>query len=211
MNREQAIDRLFSKARRYCREVGYDTKWVYQVSRDTITPQKFFEEYTYVVYACNFKVTHLKGLWKPLSEAYGNYRVLDGARRQTVLNVIDNERKWNAVHRTALIMQGFGWDEFRKLCLDEINSMTLLGFIGPVPKFHLARNLGFDVAKPDRWMYRIANKTGWESVSSMCEYLFKKHGLSVKETDIILWKYASDRGDTKGLRYIEGKCKRQGC
>ena len=194
MNREQAIDKLFSKAQRYCRGIEYDAKWVYQVSPDTITPQEFFEEYIWVVYACNFKVTHLGGLWKPLCEAYGNYEALDGSRRQAVLNVIDNERKWSAVHRTALMMQGFGWDEFRKLCLDEIDSITLLGFIGPVTKFHLARNLGFDVAKPDRWMCRIANKTGWESVSSMCEYLSEKHGLSVKEVDIILWEYASDLG-----------------
>lgn len=194
MNREQGTDRLFSEAQRYCRERDYDTKWVYKVSPDTIAPQEFFEEYIWVVYACNFDVTHLEDLWKPLREAYGKYDSLDRTSRQGVLDVINSERKWNAVYRTALIMQGFGWNEFRKLCLDEIDSMTSLGFIGPVTKFHLARNLGFDVAKPDRWMCRIANRLGWESVNSMCEYLSKKYSMSMKEIDITLWKYVSDLG-----------------
>jgi hypothetical protein len=91
-------------------------------------------------------------------------------------------------------MQMFRWDDFRKTYLDTIDSMTGLGFIGPKTKYHLARNLGFDVAKPDRWLCRIAEKLGWESVDSMCDYLANKHGLKVKEIDIILWKYVSDLG-----------------
>lgn len=194
MQREQSTDDFFAKAQEYVRRIEYDTKWVHKVSPDSVTPQDFFREYIWVVYACNFKATHLEQLWERLYSAYGCYETMDVSRKQTVLNVINNERKWNAVYRTALMMQGFGWDEFRKLFVDEIESMTALGFIGTQTKFHLARNLGFDVAKPDRWMRRIANKFGWENVSYMCEYLAKKHGIKAKEVDIILWKYVSDLG-----------------
>jgi hypothetical protein len=53
-------------------------------------------------------VTHVQDLWKPLREAYGKYGTLDGIRRQGVLNVINNEHKWNAVYHTALIIRDSG-------------------------------------------------------------------------------------------------------
>jgi hypothetical protein len=51
MNRGEGTDRLFSKAQRYCREIDYDTKWVYRVSLDTIALQEFLKEYIWVFYA----------------------------------------------------------------------------------------------------------------------------------------------------------------
>lgn len=194
MQREQSTDEFFSKAQEHIRKIGYDTKWVHEVSPDCIAVQEFFVEYIWVVYACNFKVAYLERLWDPLRQAYGSYETLDMSRMQTVLNIINNKAKWKAVYRTAIKMQFLGWDEFKKAYLNSIDSLTWLDFIGPVTKFHLARNLGFDVAKPDRWMCRMAEKLGWENVASMCDYLAKKHGLKVKEVDIILWKYSSDLG-----------------
>ena len=194
MNKEKAIDIVFHSARMYVREIGYDTAWVNEVSIDKITAQDFFGEYIWVVYSSGFKVSRLESLKKGLYRAYGDYRALDVGHRENVLNVINNKSKWNAVYRTAVAMQMFDWDDFKETYLDTIDSMMGLDFIGPKTKYHLARNLGFDVAKPDRWMCRLTEKLGWESVDSMCSYLSKKHDLKVKEIDLILWKYVSDLG-----------------
>jgi hypothetical protein len=74
--------------------------------------------------------------------------------------------------------------------------MTALKFIKDETKFHLARNLGFDVAKPDRWMKRIAENFECETVGQMCKYLSKKHNMPVKQIDLVLWKFARDTKQT---------------
>jgi hypothetical protein len=194
MEREQATDEFFFNAQEHILKIGCDTSWVHENSPEEITPEKFFGEYIWVVYASGFSVNRLEQLRESLYDAYGDYETLTGSRKQTVLNVINNQRKWNAIYRTARMMQESSWDEFKERYLNSIESMTALDFIGPVTKFHLARNLGYNCAKPDRWMCKIADKLGWPNVDSMCMYLAEKHGFELKEIDIILWEYASDLG-----------------
>lgn len=191
---EQTLDEYFKAARKYLEEIGYGTKWVYDVSPESISPQYFFEQYIWVVYACNFEVRILEQLEGDLYRAYGDYETFDETRRVAVLGVINNIRKWNAVYNTAIKLQYLGWHDFKKTYLAGIESMTALKFIGPVTKFHLARNLGFDKCKPDRHMCRLKESFGYSSVDEMCRYLAKKYGLQVKEIDLILWKYVISQG-----------------
>ncbi len=193
MKRKQ-LNEYFEEAVEYVRKIGFKTSWVRKVSPNAISPQHFFKEYVWVVYACNFEVDILEQHRNALYRAYGNYRVLDVTRKDAVLAIIHNIPKWNAVLETARKMQYISWRDFKEAYLSSIDSMTALKFIKDVTKFHLARNLGFDVAKPDRWMKRIAQRFECESVKQMCQYLSKKHNLQVKEIDLILWKYASDCG-----------------
>ncbi|MCL0059925.1 hypothetical protein M1O20_05555 [Dehalococcoidia bacterium] len=191
---EQTLDEYFTAARKYLEEIGYDTKWVYEVSPESISPKYFFEQYIWVVYACNFQVKILEQLEGDLYRAYGDYETFDETRRVAVLGVINNIRKWNAVYNTAIKLQYLGWHDFKKTYLTGIDSMTALKFIGPVTKFHLARNLGFDKCKPDRHMCRLKESFGYNSVDEMCRYLAKRYGLQVKEIDLILWKYVISEG-----------------
>ena len=65
-----------------------------------------------------------------------------------------------------------------------------LPYIGPVTRYHAARNLGLDVAKPDRLMERIAKKTR-EKVQPLCERLAKASGDRVGTVDAVFWYAAS--------------------
>ncbi len=192
--KEEGLNDYFRQSVEYVRKIGFDTKWVRTIDPDVIKPQVFFKEYIWVVYACNFEVAILEQRRKNLYQAYGHYRILKEDKKDAVLAVIHNIPKWNAVLDTARKMQLLGWHDFKDAYLSSINSMTALKFIKDVIKFHLARNLGFDVAKPDRWMTRIADYFDYDSVKQMCQYLSEKYGLPVKEVDLILWKYASEHG-----------------
>lgn len=65
-----------------------------------------------------------------------------------------------------------------------------LSFIGDVTKFHLAKNLGVDCAKPDIWLERIARESG-ESVETMCRRLADASGDRVATVDYVIWKAAT--------------------
>lgn len=163
------------------------------MSLDTLKPQEFFEEYIWVVYASGFSVRRLEEVKDRLYRAYGRYKDLDSKRKRKVLAVVNSVRKWNAVHDTAVTMQTMRWDHFKKTYLSDLDKMTALGYIGPITKFHLGRNLGFNVAKPDRHLVTLAERFGCSSVDEMCQYLSQEHSLKLKEIDFILWKFRSEQ------------------
>lgn len=62
-----------------------------------------------------------------------------------------------------------------------------LPWIGPITKYHLAKNLGADVAKPDRWLVRLADVEG-ETVDGLCARLAATTGDRVATVDVVLWR-----------------------
>lgn len=67
-----------------------------------------------------------------------------------------------------------------------------LFMIGAITKFHLAKNLGVDVAKPDVWLQRVADDTG-ETVEDLCQRLAQDTGERVAVVDTVIWR-ACERG-----------------
>lgn len=62
-----------------------------------------------------------------------------------------------------------------------------LPWIGPITKYHLAKNLGADVAKPDRWLVRLAEAEG-ETVVTLCQRLAREVGDRIATVDVVLWR-----------------------
>ena len=72
--------------------------------------------------------------------------------------------------------------------------METLPWIGPITKYHLARNLGIDVAKPDRHLVRLAKRFGYNEstgVQQMCEELAERTRDRIGVVDVVLWRYAN--------------------
>lgn len=73
-----------------------------------------------------------------------------------------------------------------------------LPWIGAITKYHAAKNLGADVAKPDRWLDRLARSNG-ETVAGLCKRLADATGDRVATVDLVLWASCAD-----GLLRIPG-------
>lgn len=71
---------------------------------------------------------------------------------------------------------------------DKLAFLEGLPHIGPITKYHLARNLGMDVCKPDRHLVRIA---GAETPHQMCERLSKATGDRIGVVDCVIWRAAN--------------------
>ena len=78
---------------------------------------------------------------------------------------------------------------------DKLAYLETLPWIGPITKYHLARNIGIDVAKPDRHLVRIAERFGYGSghsdVQRMCGFISKQTGEKIGVVDVILWRYSN--------------------
>lgn len=71
-------------------------------------------------------------------------------------------------------------------------------WIGGITKYHAAKNLGADVAKPDRWLERIA-RGNHETVDSLCCRLARDTGDRIATVDLVLWAAAANGIPVPGL------------
>jgi hypothetical protein len=69
--------------------------------------------------------------------------------------------------------------------------LETLPYVGPVTAFHLAKNLGLNVAKPDRHLSRLATATGFSDAHALCAELGAVLGEPVPVIDIVLWRFAT--------------------
>jgi hypothetical protein len=65
-----------------------------------------------------------------------------------------------------------------------------IGGIGAITKFHLGKNLGLEVCKPDRHLTRLAEREG-STPAALCERLARATGDSKATVDLVLWRAAN--------------------
>lgn len=70
---------------------------------------------------------------------------------------------------------------------DKLAYLESLPWIGAITKYHLAKNFGVDVAKPDVHMQRLADREG-TTVQALCERLAREVGLRIGTVDTVLWR-----------------------
>ncbi|BEP34318.1 hypothetical protein GmRootV59_12920 [Variovorax sp. V59] len=75
----------------------------------------------------------------------------------------------------------------RKTDADRLEMLAALPWIGGITKYHLAKNFGANVAKPDVHLQRLADREGC-TAQSLCERLAGEVGLRAATVDVVLWR-----------------------
>ncbi|TIX59141.1 MAG: hypothetical protein E5V28_07775 [Mesorhizobium sp.] len=70
---------------------------------------------------------------------------------------------------------------------DKVAFCESLPWIGGITKYHLAKNFGADVAKPDVHLQRLADREG-TSAQGLCARLAAETGYRIATVDLILWR-----------------------
>lgn len=167
-----------------------------------VSKERFFREYVWSVHTSGFSAKAVSSFWERLIEAYGRLNEMGdlGSVMSRVSPVVNNPAKIKAVHKTATeLMQAehqFGWETYRDNNIKTPGDLTRFGFIGPITKFHLARNIGMtDFVKPDLHLERMAKYWGYESCLEMCKDCPDDAPLGLR--DFVLWMAASTFGTKK--------------
>jgi hypothetical protein len=82
---------------------------------------------------------------------------------------------------------------------DKLGFCAGLPWIGPVTSYHLAKDLGADLAKPDVHLARLA-RVDRTTVERLCRRLARQTGYRVATVDTILWR-ACEQGILNSRRY----------
>lgn len=177
---------------------AHEIAWQDSVAFIGVTEQDFLREAAWVVLSAGMRESVIRGVFPRVSTAFfkweSAHRIAREKRscRKLALACFGNRRKIDSIIQIAEIvdLEGFGRMKAR---ISEEGSDVLqdLPYIGPTTCFHLAKNIGLDVSKPDRHLRRVASVAGFESPAAMCEALARQVGDRKAVVDIVIWRFAT--------------------
>jgi hypothetical protein len=190
----------YLSAKKLVIDSGYadEIDWQDDIRLDPPSESTFLREVAWVILCAGIAEKVIRAVFPRISTAFCNWssasriaQQADGCRAQA-LQAFSNRRKIDAIIRSAQLVGGLGFESV----VDGISKqgtefLIQFPYIGPVTAFHLAKNIGLDVAKPDRHLVRIAQVAGYKTPQEMCSLVSALVGDSVPVVDIVLWRYAT--------------------
>lgn len=186
---------------------GYAGEIIWQegISYEEVTESDFLREAAWVILSCGMKEAIVRRKFPMISEAFlywsSAQEIVDHSAtcRHQALSSFNSASKIDAIVDMADCISGTGYETVKEcIRVEGIQYMQLFRYIGPVTVYHLAKNIGFPVAKPDRHLERIAAQTGYASPQEMCEHVARVTGDTIPVVDLVLWRFA-----TLDARYLE--------
>ncbi len=145
--------------------------------------EHFLMEYVFVVVSSGMKNQVAQRIFTRFCKALDPSVIGHPGKRQAVTRAIQEHHEWLSQLRVAP---------------DKLAYLESLPWIGPITKYHLARNIGLDFVKPDRHLVRVAKAFNYPDPHIMCTQLSEQVGERIGVVDVILWRYCNLKG-TKSL------------
>jgi len=145
---------------------------------------RFYLEYIWVVVNSGMKEQIARKIYERIIDALGKDEMPPTvfghkAKAQAMVEVLASLK--DTFHKYRAIKSDEGRIEF----------LQTLPWIGPITKYHLAKNLGITtIAKPDRHLVRIAERVGL-TAQELCEKISGVTGDTVAVVDLVIWRAAN--------------------
>jgi hypothetical protein len=159
-------------------ERGYadDVTWAEGVG-ECPSADDFQREHAFVVCNSGMRAQVAVPIFRRVQEALGK-----GAALSTVFG---HEKKCEAIQYVYDNRERL-FEEY-KSAEDRLAYLETLPHIGPITKYHLAKNFGVDCVKPDRHLVRVARM--YETTpDEMCRRLHEELGDRIGLVDLVIWR-----------------------
>jgi 3-methyladenine DNA glycosylase Tag len=195
-----AVASAYAKAKSTIIAAGFAEEIVWQeaASSAPLTEKRFLQETAWVILSSGMREAVIRRKFPEISRCFFRW---DSARKigesaeacfHSALRCFNHPAKIRAIIEVARRISAKGFDQFEaEVKADPIQAVKQFPFIGPITCYHLAKNIGAQVAKPDRHLRRIAEVCGYENVQVFCKEIAEFVGDPVPVVDIVLWRYAT--------------------
>lgn len=175
---------------------------------DAVSESEFLRETAWVILSAGMRETVVRDRFCEVTAAFLKWEsaeVIVRRRDQCIrraLVAFGHPGKISAIGEVAVVVAELGFDVLRdRLRFDGLNELQQLPFIGPITRYHLAKNLGLDVVKPDRHLVRMARAAGYDEPEGMCRVIAEVTGDRLGTVDVVLWRFATlERGYLEWFR-----------
>jgi len=178
----EAIICLYFRIRNEIIDKGFreEIHWFRQIpSLENLTRLFFFREYVWVVISSGMKNQVAEKIFKEfwIDDSTFNFEAIKHPNKNKAIKKVYNRLD-------------FYFNQFLK-SKNKLKFLESLPHIGNITKYHLAKNLGLNVAKPDRHLVRIANQFEYNDVQKFCKKLSQLTNEKIGVVDVVLWRFAN--------------------
>lgn len=177
---------------------GWESEWQRARKVSALTETDLLREAAWVVMCSGFRESVVRKVFDYVSLCFCDWEsALEiTAHRQACIETASarfrNLRKLKALVDIAELIHVEGFAAtLQRLKNDPVEELQAFPFIGPVTSWHLAKNLGFNVAKNDRHLARLAVVNGYRDAHELCEAIASRTGELASVVDVVLWRYAT--------------------
>jgi hypothetical protein len=180
---------------------------------EDVTESHFLRELAWAVLSGGMAEAVVKKKFPDISRCFFEWesakRISDEAEKciKNALCHFRHEGKIKAIATAAHMLCRVGsFDSFRKdVFRNPIDILQSFPYIGPITAFHVAKNIGVGVAKPDRHLACLARSNGFESVDTFCRVIAGFLGEDIRLVDSVLWRFATMHKDY-AVRFLGYGC-----
>lgn len=179
---------------------GYEKEieWQRNVSLNNLTESKFLKESAWVILSSGMNEIVIRKVFPKITNAFFNWESSETIYRnqsdclESALNIFNNPKKIKAIIEIAKEISDVGFDRSLEFIENEgVSYLTKFPYIGPATSYHLAKNIGFNVVKPDRHLVRVAKSAGYADPHDLCSDLSEIVGDDIRIIDLVIWRYAT--------------------
>lgn len=191
--------RYYYKAKELVYDKGYyyEIYWQEKQNKTCISKQSFLAEYAWVVLSSGMNEKVVRRKYNELGEIFCFWKNLQEILLHRVdirckaLAIFNHKGKVDAIIRMVeYLSEADVQEELLKIEAD-FSYLFKFSFLGPATSLHLAKNLGFNISKPDRHLVRISKAFGYKSSVDFCKCISGYTGDKEGVVDVVLWRYAT--------------------
>lgn len=172
--------------------------WQTTASIDLITEEDFLRESSWVILSAGMRETVVRKCFPGITRAFLNWAGSEpicrnrAACKDAAISVFAHPKKISSIIGVAAKVLSRGFEQIKSdIKIGGAEVLQEFDYIGPVTCYHLAKNLGLDVVKPDRHLVRLASATKSSSPHDLCSSLSDATGDRLAVVDLVLWRYAT--------------------
>lgn len=191
-----------------------EINWQASLRFDDVDESIFLRELAWVVLSSGMSERVVRSLFNEISNCFFNWAsaklIVDNEDTcfYEAIKYFNSKPKISAIINAAHKINSLGFFQLKKMIYkNPIETLREFQYIGPVTVYHLAKNIGLPVAKPDRHLTRIANMGGYSDVQQFCNEISRLSGDSIPVVDIVLWRFATMEHDYLNILFVNNDCK----
>lgn len=197
---EVRLSKAYELAKREVVTRGYNDEILWQASQnfEMVSECDLLRESAWVILCSGFRESVIRKKFGYLSLCFCDWQSAKeivahkDVCRDTALKSFGHMGKIDAILRVAELVIEKGFAELKQeIKMSPLGSLKRFPYIGDITAWHLAKNLGIPVAKPDRHLVRLANIMGYHDVQHFCGDVAEISGDAVQVVDIVFWRYAT--------------------
>lgn len=183
---------------------SWEIDWQDDLDLEAIDESTFLKEIAWVILSSGMRESVVRNKFDQITKSFLHWESACLIREksdicyQKAISIFNNRNKIQAILNAASILIDKGIEDIKNDLIEKgPKSLMVFPYIGPVTCYHLAKNIGYSISKPDRHLVRISEIAGFSNSNNFCNEISDITGDKPEVVDVILWRYASLNSDYK--------------